>query len=62
MNIIIKLKKVFSTLKKDYKELSEQEKVISDAWLVMETIPNLTYAQAVEILKILKPEGKNGEN
>lgn len=59
---INKLKNTVSSLIKDCKEWSEQEKVIGDAWFAMETVSELTYEQAVEILKILRPEANHGED
>lgn len=55
----INLKKTIASFKEECKEYSLQQKTISDAWGAIETLSDLTYEQAVEILKILKPEKKD---
>ena len=61
-NVLQKIKNAFLSLKREYKEYSERERTISDAWFAIDTLRELTYEQAVEILKILKPNGGKNEN
>lgn len=55
--ILQKIKNAFVSLKKEYKEYSEREKTIAAARFAIDTLRELTYEQALEILKILKPNG-----